>query len=58
MVKSGLGSSLDWMALVWAIGSSRLVSSFVLCGTTTLVLYGTTTLVLYGTHHLCGYLFA
>jgi hypothetical protein len=33
------------------IGSSLLVSSFVLCGTTSLVLYGTTTIVLYGKHH-------
>jgi hypothetical protein len=45
--------------LVWIIVSSLLVSSFVLCGTTTLVLCGTTTfalcgtttIVLYGTHH-------
>jgi hypothetical protein len=39
------------IGLVRIIGSSLLVSSFVLCGETTLVLYGTTTLVLYGIHH-------
>jgi hypothetical protein len=34
--------------LVWIIGSSMLVSSFILCGSTTVVLYGVATLVLYG----------
>jgi hypothetical protein len=39
------------IGLVWIIGSSLLVSSFVLCGATTLVICGTTTIVLYGTYH-------
>jgi hypothetical protein len=46
MVVDGSGISL-----VWIIGSSLLVSSFIVCGATTLVLCGTTTVVLYGTHH-------
>jgi hypothetical protein len=48
-----LGSGIG---LVWIIGSSLLVSSFVLYGTTTFVLYGATTLVLYGAAIvvLCG----
>jgi hypothetical protein len=53
MVVDGFGSSIG---LVWIIGSSMLVSFFVLCGTAPLVLCGTTTLVLYGiaTLILCG----
>jgi hypothetical protein len=49
----GFGSGIG---LVWIIGSSLLVSSFVLCGATTIVLYGATTLVLCGatTFVLCG----
>jgi hypothetical protein len=39
------------IGLVWIFGSSLLVSSFILCGATTLILYGTTTVVLCGTHH-------
>jgi hypothetical protein len=37
MVLDGFGFGIG---LVWIIGSSLLVSSFVLCGTTTIVLYG------------------
>jgi hypothetical protein len=48
MVLDGFGYDIG---LVRIIGSSLLVSSFVLCGETTLVLCGTTTLVLYGIHH-------
>jgi hypothetical protein len=53
MVLDGFGSGIG---LVWIIGSSLLVSSFVLCGATTLVLYGITTIVLCGTTIivLCG----
>jgi hypothetical protein len=46
MVLDGFG-----FGSVRIIGSSLLVSFFVLCGATTLVLYGTTTIVLCGTHH-------
>jgi hypothetical protein len=48
MVLDGFGTCTG---LVWIIGLSVLVSSFVLCGATTLVLYGTTTIVLCGTHY-------
>jgi hypothetical protein len=48
MVLDGFGSGIG---LVWIIGSSLLVSSFILCGATILVLCGTTTVVLCGTHH-------
>jgi hypothetical protein len=46
MVLDGFGFGI---VLVWIIGSSLLVSSFVLCGATTLFLYRITTLVLCGT---------
>jgi hypothetical protein len=65
--RSGILPRLEWylmvlvlvFGLVWIIGLSLLVNSFVLCGATTLVLCGTitlvlsraTTLVLCGTHH-------
>jgi hypothetical protein len=50
MVVDGFGSGIG---LVWINCSSILVSSIVLCGTTTLVLCGTTTHVLCETdHHL------
>jgi hypothetical protein len=48
MVVHGFGFG---MCLVWIIGSSLLVNSFVLCGATIVVLYGTTTVVICGTHH-------
>ena len=53
MVVDGFCSGIG---LVWIIGSSLLVSFFVLCGIATLVLCGTTALVLYGTTTLvlCG----
>jgi hypothetical protein len=53
MVLVGFGSGIS---LVWIIGSSLLVSSFVLYGETTHVLYEATTLVLYWTIIivLCG----
>jgi hypothetical protein len=54
MVLDGFGFGIG---LVWIIGTSLLVSSFVLCGATTLVLCGITTLVLCGTITvvLCGH---
>jgi hypothetical protein len=47
MVVHDFGSS---MSLVWIIGSSLLVNSFILYGATIIVLYGTTTPVLCETH--------
>jgi hypothetical protein len=53
MVVDGFCSGIGW---VWIIGSSMLVTSFVLYGARILVLYVATTLVLYGaiTLVLCG----
>jgi hypothetical protein len=48
MVLDGFCSGIG---LVWIIGLSLLVSSFVLYGAPTLVLCGATTVVLCGTHH-------
>jgi hypothetical protein len=46
MVVDGFDSGIG---LVWIIGLSLLVSSFVLCGAPTVVLYRATNLILYGT---------
>jgi hypothetical protein len=53
MLLDGFGSGIG---LVYIIGSSLLVNSFVLCGATNLVHYGATTLVLFGATNLvlCG----
>jgi hypothetical protein len=48
MVLDGFGSSIG---LVRIIGSSLVVSYFVLCGAITLVLCGTITVIMYETHH-------
>jgi hypothetical protein len=45
MVLNGFGSGIG---LVWIIGSSLLVNSFVLCGATTIVLCGAINIVLCG----------
>jgi hypothetical protein len=52
MILDGFGYDIS---LVWIIGLSLLVSSFVLCGATTLILYEATTLVIYGATTLILY---